>query len=98
MPISGYLCDLFGLYPDNFDTPLMNLKLPQHPEPTELWGALPLNILPIGEVDSGDMIAIKFYENKTEVVVIDHEEGQMDIQMAENSFTEFLLNTKRELD
>jgi hypothetical protein len=96
MPISGYLCDLFGLYPDDFETELMRLKIPKHPELTELWGELPLDLLPIGEVDSGDMIAIKFYESKIEVVVIDHEDGEMNIEMTEDSFTEFLCNTVRE--
>lgn len=96
MPISAYLCDLFGLYPDNFDAAFMKLRLPHHPELTELWGQLPLNLLPIGEVDSGDMIAIKFHENKAEIVVIDHEEGDIDILVTANSFTAFLCSTIRE--
>ncbi len=96
VPVSGYLCDLFGLYPDNFETELMTLKLPQHPELTELWGELPRNLLPIGEVDSGDMVAMRFNEDKTQVVILDHEDGEMKIEMTENSFTEFLNNTRRE--
>ncbi|MCH5717115.1 SMI1/KNR4 family protein [Niabella hibiscisoli] len=96
VPVSGYLCDLFGLYPDNFETELMTLKLPQHPELTELWGALQFNLLPIGEVDSGDLIALQFYEDKTVVIVLDHEDEEMKVELTENSFTEFLTHTTRE--
>jgi hypothetical protein len=96
MPISGYLCDLFGLYPHNFETEFMTLKPPQHPELAELWGTLPQNLLPIGEVDSGDMIAILFHDDRSEIVVLDHEDGEMEIRITENSFTDFLTNTTRE--
>lgn len=84
---------MFRLYPDGYETELMTLKVPDHPELTALWGELPLDLLPIGEVDSGDMIALKFYENKVEVIVIDHEDGAMEIEITANSFTEFLSNT-----
>ena len=90
------MCDLFGLYPDDYETDLMKLRLPSSKELTELWGELPETLLPIGEVDSGDMIAIIFHPNKTEVVVVDHEEDKFDVEMTENSFTEFLSNTIRE--
>ena len=96
MPISGYLCDLFGLYPNGFETDLMTLKLPLHPELTELWGEIPINILPIGEVDSGDMIAIKFNNTESQVVIVDHEGGETEGEVSASTFTEFLTNTVRE--
>jgi cell wall assembly regulator SMI1 len=92
-PIDGYICDLFGLYPAAAETTLMKLQLPQSAELTALWGPLPPNLLPIGEVDSGDMIALRFHPHKSEVVVIDHETDQLKVEMSENSFTEFLANT-----
>jgi SMI1 / KNR4 family. len=96
MPISGYLCDLFGFYDENKEPSLIRLKLPTDEELIELWGQLPSDLLPIGEVDSGDMIAIKFYPDKAEIVVIDHEDDQLDIILREKSFSDFLMNTKRE--
>lgn len=96
MPISGYLCDLFGLYPDGSMTNLMTLRLPNHPELLELWGELPTNLLPIGEVDSGDMIAIEFNNNESKVMVVDHEGGGTEGSVTARNFTEFLLNTVRE--
>jgi predicted transcriptional regulator len=96
MPISGYLCDLFGLYPDDSDTIFMQLKLPSNIELTELWGELPENLLPIGEVDSGDMIAIRFHPDKSEIVVIDHEEEKLNVVKQEISFIALLSNTVRE--
>jgi SMI1-KNR4 cell-wall len=96
MPMSGYLCDLFGLFSDETDTTFMQLKLPSNIELTELWGALPNNLLPIGEIDSGDMIAIRFQQDKSEIVIIDHEDNNLNVVKQENSFTAFLSNTIRE--
>lgn len=96
VPVSGYLCDLFGLYQGDPEGNLMPLKLPADEELMELWGELPEGLLPIGEVDSGDMIAIRFWEGASEVVVVDHEDDQFGVLVAERSFTDFLLNTKRE--
>lgn len=95
MPISGYLCDLFGLYPDGYQTNLMTLKLPNDPELTELWGELPSNLLPIGEVDSGDMIAIQFENGVSKVIVLDHEGGTEELTSA-STFTEFLAKLIKE--
>lgn len=96
MPISGYICDLYGLYPDGTITKLMMLKLPTDPDLVELWGELPTNLLPIGEVDSGDMIAIQFGNNESKVIVVDHEGGGNEGLVTARNFTEFLLNTVRE--
>ena len=96
MPISGYLCDLFGLYPDDYETNLMTLKLPNDPELIELWGELPSNLLPIGEVDSGDMIAIEFGNGTSKIIVVDHEGGGVEGIASASTFTEFLVNTIKE--
>ena len=98
VPVSGYLCDLYSLFPDGFSTDLMKLRLPSSDELTELWGALPPNLLPIGEVDSGDMIAIRFDEGGAAIVVISHEDDALSVVHAEASFTDLLSNTKRESD
>lgn len=95
-PVSGYLCDLFGLFDTCADPGIMQLKLPDNGELTAQWGTLPPNLLPIGEVDSGDMIAMRFYPDRVEIVIIDHEDDQLNSLVLANGFAEFLMSTTRE--
>lgn len=97
-PVSGYLCDLFGLFDQSADPGIMPLKLPASDELTELWGSLPSNLLPVGEVDSGDMIAMRFYPAGIEIVIVDHEDDQLNSLVVADSFTAFLRSTIREND
>ena len=90
MPIEVCICDLFGLYPGGLTERLMPLGLPNSPELKELWGELPANLLPIGETDGGDMVAIRFQPTGSEIVVLDHESNVLREMLQTNTFTELL--------
>lgn len=50
-------------------------------------------MLPIGEMDSGDLIALWFKGTESKVVIISHEDDNMEIIYTAPSFTQFLLDT-----
>jgi hypothetical protein len=94
-PLDGYVCDLFGLHAQEV-AGFMRLRLPSDWQAE--WGELPSNLLPIGEVDSGDMIALRFMPTQSEVVIIDHESDRLRVELTEESFVQLLANTIREAD
>ena len=59
----------------------------------EDWEGLPDNMLPIGELDSGDLAALRFHNTGSEVVVLSHEDDNMEVIYTAPSFTQFLSNT-----
>ncbi|GAA4034916.1 hypothetical protein GCM10022409_19270 [Hymenobacter glaciei] len=93
MPIEVYICDLFGLPVGDSAETLVPLLLPNSPQLTELWDDLPANLLPIGETDGGDMVAIRFLPKGSEVVVLDHESSALREMLRASTFTELLLST-----
>ncbi|MBT2557943.1 SMI1/KNR4 family protein [Hymenobacter sp. ISL-91] len=94
MPIEVTICDLFGLHLDGPDEPMPPLLPPNSPRLTELWDELPANLLPIGETDGGDMVAIRFLPTGSEVVVLDHESNALREMMRTSTFTELLLSAR----
>ncbi|MCD8042501.1 MAG: SMI1/KNR4 family protein [Tannerellaceae bacterium] len=96
LPKESYLADLFGLFPKDYKTYTTKLRLPTDPELIELWEGLPTNILPIGEDDSGDMIAIKFDGENSAIEIYSHETNGFRIEGKSSTFTEFLSTTQRE--
>jgi hypothetical protein len=92
-PIDVCICDLFGLYPGGPTERMQPLLLPASPILRELWGELPTNLLPIGDTDGGDMLAIRFLSTGSEVVVLDHETNALREMLRVNTFTELLAST-----
>lgn len=92
--MEGNICDLYGLFPKGLYNSHQQLTLPK--ELKDLWCEIPDNILPIGELDNGDMIAIKFLENRNKIVVIDHEDYSYSETISVSTFTQFLLESIRE--
>lgn len=92
-PIDVCICDLFGLYPGGPNERMQPLQVPASPELRELWGELPANLLPIGDTDGGDMLAIRFLPAGSEVVVLDHETNALREMMRAATFTELLASS-----
>ena len=89
------ICDLFGLFPDDPDGHLMPLRLPNSPELHELWDELPPGVLPIGETDGGDMIALRFRpDGSSEIAILDHESNALREMLRADTLTELLASTR----
>jgi hypothetical protein len=86
-PLDSTLCDLY-CFDTRGEKGCMPLRLPQA---CAEWG-LPDNVLPIGETDGGDAVALLFASDRTEIVVISHEDvfSEGDILLRSSSFTKFL--------
>lgn len=92
-PIDVCICDLFGLYPGGPNERMLPLMLPTNPVLKELWGELPANLLPIGDTDGGDMLAIRFLPTGSEVVILDHETNALREMLRVDTFTELLTSS-----
>jgi hypothetical protein len=92
-PIDVCICDLFGLYPGGPKERMQPLRLPTNPVLTELWGELPANLLPIGDTDGGDMLALRFLPTGSEVVILDHETNALREMLRVDTFTELLASS-----
>jgi len=92
-PIDVCICDLFGLYPGGPNERMQPLMLPTNPVLKELWGELPANLLPIGDTDGGDMLAIRFLPTGSEVVILDHETNALREMLRVDTFTELLASS-----
>jgi len=92
-PIDVCICDLFGLYPGGTTERMQPLMLPTNPVLKELWGELPANLLPIGDTDGGDMLAIRFLPTGSEVVILDHETNALREMLRVDTFTELLVSS-----
>ena len=88
------ICDLFGLYPGGPNERMQPLQLPASPELRELWGELPANLLPIGDTDGGDMLAIRFLPAGSEVVILDHETNALRQMLRADTFTALLVSSR----
>lgn len=81
------LADLYCFYTAD-EYGCMPLRLPI--DCLEDLAGLKNNMLPIGEMDSGDLVALWFHNTEPEVVVISHEDDSMEVIYTAPSFTQFL--------
>lgn len=84
------LADLYCFYTAN-EYGCMPLRLPI--DCMKEWEGLRNNMLPIGEMDSGDLVVLWFNGTKSEVAVISHEDDNMEVIYTAPSFTQFLADT-----